>query len=171
VLQVSQPISQQLLFFLQHDRLPNSLLNRPPDFLLQQPLSQEGASQQVGSQQVLSHPQAGSQQAGSQQVGSQQVLSHPQAGSQLDAQPQAGPQADSQPQAGSQLVDSQQVLSHPQAGSQQEGASQHELELPQPFIPSIRSSRSKPKLWLQTELAKTIVNVRIVRFMEINLPL
>src|SRR6056297_3294397 len=64
-LQVSQPVSQAVLF-LDKQQLPNSLLSRPP----LDPLSQQAVSQPAGSQQAVSQPQAGSQQTGaSQQAG------------------------------------------------------------------------------------------------------
>ncbi|MEP5990058.1 MAG: hypothetical protein ABJ301_12455, partial [Rhodopirellula bahusiensis] len=79
-------MSQQLLFL--QPRLPKSFFSKPPLPTLQQPLS---------------HPL-------SQQVGSQEATSQPQAGSQADPQPQS---ATSQPQAGSQAISqgaSQQLL-------------------------------------------------------------
>jgi hypothetical protein len=99
----------------------------------------------------LSQPQAGA--------------SHPQAGSQQSATPQAGA---SHPQAGSPQI----PVSHPQAGSQQEGASQHAVSQPEPphLIPSIRSSKSNPKLWLQILQPTTRAIVIIVRFIGATSP-
>ncbi len=161
---------------------PHPDLPHPPSLLSSpQPLASQpqvgSAHPQAGASQPLSqagapHPQAGASQpqAGSAQphadlphppslLSSPQPLdSHPQVGSQADAHPpsQAGapqPQADSAPQVGS---------AHPE--------SQHELCDPQPFMPSMRSKRSKPKLWLQIELPNTRVNVRIVFFIGATSP-
>ncbi|MCC9657479.1 hypothetical protein [Rhodopirellula halodulae] len=168
---ISQGASQQLLQPLP----PNNLLNKPP-LPIEHPLSQ-----QEGSQAAISQPQAGSHavsQAGAQP---QSATSQPQAGSQLlhplsnlpfskphplsqppqgASQPQSGSQAGAHPQSLSQPP---QGASKPQVGSQT-GASQQAVELPQPFMPSMRSSKSKPKLCVQTELATIIVSVKIVRF-------
>jgi hypothetical protein len=123
--------------------------------------------------QATSQPQAGSQiepQGSSQpQTGSQiepQGSSQPQAGSQIEPQelsrPQVGsqtePQGSSQPQAGSQI--------EPQGAGSQTTVSQQVLSQPLPFRPSIRSSKSKPKLWEQKLIPKTMTPTKIVRFME-----
>ncbi|KLU07148.1 hypothetical protein RISK_000949 [Rhodopirellula islandica] len=168
----SQGASQQLL-----QPLPlNNLLSKPPLPMLH-PLSQH-----EGSQEATSQPQAGSQatsQAGAQpqsatsqpQVGSAQLLQPPNSLPFSKPQPESQPpQGASQPQSGSQTGAHPQSLSQPPQGASkpqvgsQAGASQQAVELPQPFMPSIRSSRSKPKPCVQTELATTIVNVKIVRF-------
>ncbi|MEO9593725.1 hypothetical protein [Rhodopirellula bahusiensis] len=169
---ISQGASQQLLQPLP----PNNLLSKPPLPMLH-PLSQH-----EGSQEAISQPQAGSQavsHAGAQpqsaisqpQVGSAQLLQPPNKPPFSKPQPESQPpQGASQPQSGSQAGAHPQSLSQPPQGASkpqvgsQTGASQQAVELPQPFMPSMRSSKSKPKPCVQTELATTIVNVKIVRF-------
>jgi hypothetical protein len=171
---MSQLLSQPLLPWQPFP--PNKRSNRPFFAGLQQETSQPQAGSQAGAQAV-SQPQAGSQpveQGASQpQAGSQtdpQGASHPQTGSQAGAQPVE--QGASQPHAGSQLV--AQGSSHPQAGSQvtpqgaasQTTVSQQVLSHPLPLRPSIRSSKSKPKLWEHMLVPRTMTPTRIVRFME-----
>jgi len=137
----SQPLSQ-------HDFPPNNLSNKP--FL--------------GAPQVaISQPQAGSQTepqgASKPQTGSQtgpQGASHPQAGSQTG--PQGAAQGASSPQVGSQPT--------LQGATSQTTVSQQVLSHPLPLRPSIRSSKSKPKLWEQKLVPRTMTPTRIVRFME-----
>ena len=76
------------------------------------------------------------------------------------SQPQAGaasqpPPAASQPQAGA-------AASQPQAGF----ASQQEVSQPHPLIPSIRSSNSKPKLWVLIAMPSTNDPIRMFHFIE-----
>ena len=160
---------------------------------------QAGSGQQPGAApqgpQATSQPQAGSQTAASQQLRlwcENNLLSRPprlpqwlggQAqGSQAASQPQAGAawqgsQATSQPQAGSgqqpgAAPQGSQATSQPQPGSHGGGhpISQQLEALPHPRMPSMRSNRSKPKLWLQTELASTMVKVSKVRFIGATSP-
>jgi len=156
--QLSQPLSQQLLFL--QPRLPKSLSRRQPFFLAHgsQQLSQAGASQPQAGSHEGAHPQAGASQP---QAGSHEGA-HPQAGA---SHPQAGSHEGAHPQAGA---------SHPQAGSH-EGASQQLvsqqlLALPQPLQPSIRSKRSNPKLWVQMLQPRTRAIVIIVRFIGATSP-
>jgi hypothetical protein len=136
--------SQPLSQPLSHPQLflqEKSLLSNPPCFFFAQGSQQE-------SHDGASQPQAGSQHDGAPQVGASQ----PQAGS---AHPHAGA---SQPQAGSH-------------GESQHPVSQQLLALPQPLTPSIRSKRSKPKLWLQRLQPRTRAIVIIVRFIGATSPL
>lgn len=152
----AQPLSHPLallniLFSRPLTRCPSSLGKQ----LLLQPLSHPPSQPIMGAE----HPQgASTPQAGS--LEQPQGASTPQAGS--DVQPQGA----SAPQAGSD--EQPQGASAPHAGSQPE--SQQEAEFPQPLRPSILSSKSNPKPWLQTELATTIVKVKIVFFIGATSP-
>lgn len=53
-------------------------------------------------------------------------------------------------------------LSHPQEGSDV----QHLLSQPHPFVPSIRLSKSKPKLWVQRLKPSTSVPAKRFHFIE-----
>jgi hypothetical protein len=156
----SQQVSQQL--FLQ----PNNFASNPPPLVKQQPLSQQAGSQPQAGAQLLQQLDSQPQDA-SQQLLLQQLDSQPQ-----DASQQLLPQQlDSQPQAGSQQLFPQQLDSQPQAGSQQllQPVSQQVLSQPQPFRPSIRSSKSKAKVCEAKLVANTIAPTRILRFMESRL--
>jgi hypothetical protein len=174
--QPPQPLPQQVSQqerFLQQNR-PNS----PPQHLRWQQLSQQGCSQQAASQQAGCSQQAASQQAGSQQLwqrGLQQSNSpfRPQNRphrlwqqvSQQLSQQGFSQQAASQ-HGFSQQAASQQAGCSQQAASQQAGSQQLLQHPPQCPPPSIRSSSSKPKLWLQSVALTTSAPKNSFHFIE-----
>ena len=154
------------------------LRRKPQRFFLQQlsqGLPQLGCSQQAGSQQAACSQQAGSAQAGSQQVCSQQLClwQPPNRPFMWPNRPLRCPQPpphESQQEGCSQQAGSQQAGSQ-QAGSQQVGSqqlvSQHcDWQQPPLFRPSIRFSRSKPKLWLQRPKLTTSAPKNMFHFIE-----
>jgi hypothetical protein len=100
-------------------------------------LLQKSPSRSRGRQQRLRH-------FGLQHFGWQQSVAHPQDGSQAVAQPQPGSHAVAQPQPGSAAA--------PHGFSQQDWP--HSTAQPHP-LPSIRSSSSKPWLWLHNPTLTT----------------
>ncbi len=154
---------------------PHAGSAHPPHDGVPQPLPRSLPS---NPQPLASQPQVGSAHpphAGWAQPPSQEAVPQPQplprslpsSPQPLASQPQAG--SHDEPHPSPQAGAPQPQASAPQAGSAQL-VSQQLLFDPQPFMPSMRSSRSKPKLWLQIELPTTRVKVRIVLFIGATSP-
>ncbi|MCA9175408.1 MAG: hypothetical protein KDB14_13080 [Planctomycetales bacterium] len=133
---------------------------------------QEAAPQQPFEAQLLSHPHAGSQQVDLQHLRARRRANNPHFGLQQVLQPVSHPQEgaalqqpDAQPllQLLAQLL---QPVSQPQLGAEQQlGAGSQ-----QPLLPSIRPSRSCPKLcWAHRPMPSTTVLAKMFHFIEPHL--
>jgi hypothetical protein len=177
---------------LRHFLALQQLVSQPQLGAASQPQLGAGAAQQVGAgaaQQVgaASQPQLDSQHFGFLQqrfdfMWLASLVSKPSRQHfclQLDSQPQLG--AASQPQLGAgaaqQVGAGSDTMQHfgAQTGSQHLGLQHFGLQQlvvqqfvsqPQPFEPSIRSSRLLPKLWLQSPRPSTRVPIIILIFID-----